>query len=648
MLIDQDPNPLNDELVLALQAARSKPLRSLQQWIEDEVYLADGPSEGFRYSFDRQPVQKLIVMEIDSGNWQEIYILGPSQSGKTLIAFVYPLLYHLTEMGESLVMGVPEARMADDKFKVDILPPMKASPRLASLIPEKGPGSKGGVVRDTVTLQNAAKMKIMTRSGSDQSKAGFTSRVVVVTEAAGFSRVSETSREANPLRQLQARQRAYDAEDRRLYVEGTVTIEEDLPWSARSDSSNSRIVSECPWCAEWILPEREHLVGFQEAESSGEAGRLAYWVCPECGGEINDDQRRDMVAKARLLHEGQSIDSSGNVVGERPDTSRLWVRYTAWHNMFVSTATLGQEEWRASRVDPEDPAFEDVEKERCQFVWAKPYKPQVLEREPLRIQQITRKRDDFPRGVCPTDTTHLACGVDMGLHSAWFVVLAGRACGKTHYVNYGPIDVPSRDLPVEQAVAIALEELRDSLELGYRWTGGKNSLRVPDQVWIDSNYLTDEIFAFCRKHGARSRSGRYVPILGRGSGQMQAIYQAPTKRGGGIVEIGTRWHMSLHKAQRCFQIFTDSDHWKDQVHHAFFLDDDKPGCSTLFSAPQAEHKLFGRHITNEQRNVEFVPGRGEVLKWDRRGAQHLLDAAQYARAALDRCGFRSGIAEPKN
>lgn len=638
---DKSPTPLDRILAGAMRRARSKPLRTLEQWIEDEVYIADGPFEGFRYSWERQPVHRLIVREIDSANWSEIYITGPSQSGKTLIAFCYPMLYHMTEMGESIVMGVPEGRMADDKWKIDLLPPMQASPSLAALIPITGPGSQGGVVRDTITLQNSAKLKIMTRSGSDQSKAGFTSRVVIVTEAAGFSKTSDASREANPLKQLQARQRAYDAADRRLYVEGTVTIEEDLPWSAQEDSSRSRIVSQCPWCAEWVLPEREHLRGYQEAETSGAASRSAYWVCPACEGHIDDAMRREMVAAAKVVHDGQEIDRDGNITGDRPDTNRLFIRYTAWHNMFVSTGTLGQEEWRASRIDPEDPDFDDSEKERCQFVWVTPYKPQLLEREPLQIDIITKRRDEvYSRGRCPDDTTHLTVGVDLGMNLAWYVVLAGRACGRTHFVDYGPLDVPSRDLDVQLALNATLRDLKQTLEAGYQF---QNGVMVPSQVWIDAGYEAGTVFAFCRSEGGRKRKSRFMPVFGRGSGQMQQMYHAPAKKERGIYEVGNRWHIAFHKVQRCFQVFTDTDYWKDQIHHGFYLEDEKPGASTLFQAPQIAHKQLARHITNEQRILEFVPGRGEVVKWDRKGAQHLLDAAQYARAALDRAGYRAGV-----
>lgn len=641
-----NPNLIRD-MAEGLRTAREKPIRTLAKWMEDELVIPDGPHEGMRFRWDRQPALKLIVDEIDSGRWSEIFGSGPSQSGKTFHFFCAPMLYHLTELGESLVMGVPEARMADDKYKVDLLPVMKASPLLRPLIPKSGPGSQGGVVRDTIRFGNSAALKIMTRSGSDQSKAGFTSRVVVVTEAAGFSRVAETSREANPLKQLQARQKAWDAEDRRLYVEGTVTIEEDLPWSAKAESSNSRIVSQCPWCDEWVLPERENLVGYEDAKSQGEAGRRGYWICPECSSQIDEEMRRGMVARAKLLHQGQWVDEHGNVRGEPPDTRRMFFRYTAWHNMFVSTKTLAEEEWRASRIDPEDAEFEDSEKERCQFVWATPYVPTIIDRAPLQTSMITQRREAFPRGVCPDDTTHLACGVDMGLNTAWYLVLAGRECGQTHIVDYGPLDVLSRDFEVSIAIHMCLSDLRQTLQCGYRLG---SSVLAPELTYTDANWETDAVFDVAKEFGARKLKGNWLPIFGRGSGQMMKMYQAPKKLGKGVVEIGNGWNVAVHKTHRMYNAFVNVDYWKYAVHSAFYINEHggelAPGAMTLFQAPKNQHKQIARHFVNEQQTLEFVPGRGEILKWNRTGANHLLDCAAYARAALDRLGYRAKVPEP--
>lgn len=629
------------ELTRCLQRARMRPVRKMAAWLESEMIVPDGPHESEAFRWQTQPITKLLIEEIDAGRWNEIFVCGPSQSGKTLIGFVTPCLYHTLELGETYVLGIPDMRMANNKWQMDLLPVIRANSRLERLLPTAGPGSQGGIVRDTITFQNGGVIKFMSAGGSDQQRAGFTSRIVGITEAARFSRVSETSKEADPLRQLRARQASYDEPDRLLYVEGTVTVEEDLPWNAQLESSESKIVSPCPHCGDWIAPERENLIGWQEADNAFEAGAKAVWGCPSCGETMTDAERRESVAASKLLHGGQKISKRGEITGELPPTNRLWFRYSGWHNLFVSTATLAKEEWRAAQLDPESSEFENAEKELCQFKWARPYKSRNVESHPLEGKQVLRKKNPtYPKGVLPGETTHLAIGVDAGKYTLHYVALAGLSNGMLHVPDYGIVEVPSRFLDWEEAAKTALFELFDLAEAGWlvRSTG---AILVPGQVWIDTGYEPDAIFkAIIGRYGRIRKQSQVIPILGRGSGQMERMYAAPPKVGNGILQIGHHWHVAREKRFRSVRIFTDSDHWKDRIQDAFKLEDGKHGSITIYAAPDREHERFKKHITNEHRRMEFVPGKGEVVRFEKKGHNHWGDALAYARAALDRMGWK--------
>jgi phage terminase large subunit GpA-like protein len=633
------------ELKRCLQRARLNPVRGMVDWVGDFV-IADGPNVGEPFRFETQPITKLLIEEIDSRRWNEVFITGPSQSGKTLIGFVAPALYHTLELGETYVLGIPDMRMANNKWQMDLLPAIKANVRWERLLPLAGPGSQGGIVRDTITFRNGGVLKFMSANGSDQARAGFTSRVVGITEAARFSRVSETSREADPLRQMRARQAAYDEPQRMLYVEGTVTVEEDLPWSAKSDSSDSKIMSRCPHCGDWIAPERENLLGWQDCINVFEAGEMAVWCCSMCGEGISESERRESVSASKLVHAGQTINRRGQILGPMPKTNRLFFRYSGWHNLFVTTSTLAKEEWRADQIDKETTEYENAQKELTQFKWAIPYKSNNLESQPLDKKEVLKRRAEaYPRGLLPPKTTHLTLGCDVGKYSLHYFVLAGLSSGMLHCPAYGMIDVPSAFMDWEQAIAHALNELFELCEVG--WTlQGSSQPRLIDQAWIDTGYEPDAIFKAVIAHSGRpSRRSRYQMALGRGSGQMQRMYQAPPKRGGGIVEIGHHWHTVRNKRWKTFQIFADSDHWKDRLQDSFKQPKDKPGAITLYHAPEREHDRLSKHITNEHRKVEFVPGEGEKVKFEKKGANHWLDAAYNARAALDRIGWRPELVD---
>lgn len=654
------PDPLQIDLRAFLTACRVNPVRKMARWYEEEFIVPDGPFEYMPWKWSRQPVAKLWIDELDSGNWTECYLTGPSQSGKSLIGFVGPALYHAFELRENYTLGLPDMRMADNKWKVDLLPVIKANPRMAALLPDSGPGSQGGTVHDTITLKNNSIFKFMSAGGSDQQRAAWTSRVVGVTEAARFSRVSETSRESNPLRQLQARQNAWDEPDRQLYVEGTGTIEEDLPWSAHQFSSQSRIVSQCPHCGGWIAPEREHLLGFDVAESLREAQQRAVWGCPLCGETIDERLRRESVASSKLLHFGQTIDKRGNITGDLPPTNRLWFRYSAWHNLFTSTATLGGEEWRCNQLDPDSLEFEDADKDLTQFKWSRPYKHRNDRLHPLDAKEL-RKRIDarMPNGMLPTHTTHLAVGADIGKYAMHYVVMAGCDDGTLHIPSYGMINIPTNYMDWPLAIQTALDELFDMCELGWvrrpvaattepaNPTGEDPAPVVvkPNQLWIDTGYEPNAIYAATIRRFKRIRKTSMVQLfLGRGSGQLERMYAAPPKVGGKVREIGNNWHVELNKRWRASQIYGNADHWKDRIHDGFKLQVDengarKPGSISLYHAPEKEHNKFSKHLTNEHRTEEFEPGRGMVVKWDRRGQNHWFDGCYMARAALDRAGW---------
>jgi len=256
-----------DDLRWFLQHARPRRVRSLRHFAEQEIVIPDGPFQGRRFRCDRQPYTGLWFDAVDTGNWSRCVATGPTQSGKTLAGFVIPLLYHLFEIGETVICGLPDMDMAIDKWREDILPAIEQS-RFRDLMPRQGGGSRGGRV-ESLQFLNGATLKFMSGGGGDKSRAGFTSRVVVITETDGMDRPGAASRESDKITQLEARTRAYGSR-KRVYMECTVSTEEGRTWQEYTHGTKSRIVLPCPHCDAWVSPEREQLVGWQEAGSQAE------------------------------------------------------------------------------------------------------------------------------------------------------------------------------------------------------------------------------------------------------------------------------------------------------------------------------------------------------------------------------------------
>lgn len=626
----------------ACRQAQIKPIRSMRRWAEEELVIPNGPKEGDPFLVENQPVLGLLLDEFDSGRWVEHYTTGPSQSAKTFGCFVIPIAYHLSERGEDVVCGVPDMNMAADKWADDLLPAFQASPSLRKQLPTRGSGSDGGKITDSVELNNSAKLKLMSRGSKDQGKAGFTARIVSVTELAGFSVSVESSVEAGPLDQLEARQKSWDYPERRTYAEGTLTVAEQLPWSARADSSCSRIVSPCPNCGAWVQPQRQHLIGWQDAENIIQAEEQAHWICPVCTDPIDDDQRRESVQDCAILHGEQTIDRRGRVKGELPPTRRLWFHWQSWHNLFVSTASVARDEWLASRMAEESDEREKAERKLCQFVHGVCFTPSNVDSLELDPKAIASRRSSSPRGVLPSDTEHFTIGVDLGKYLGWWIGLAFRPNGKIRVFDFGSFDICSDQLPIAQAIVKGLQDLHEMTEAGWA-VHGKSDVRKPDKVWIDAGYQGEAVHHWVKSLGKVTAKGRYMPIIGRGTGQMQSSYLAPAKRSSRILMIGDNWHLNKVPKYRSFEVHVNADHYKEVVQESVSLHRDLPGAMDFFVASERDLSTIARHFTNEKKTIEFKPGKGRVVKWLRLGQQHWLDSAGYARAAASSLGWKVPI-----
>src|SRR4051812_20474185 len=371
---------IQSDLRWFLSQAKPRRMRSMRQFAEGEIVIPSGPFEGRRFRCSRQPFTGLWFDAVDSGLWSRCVATGPTQSGKTLSCFVIPLLYHLFEQAETVICGLPDMDMAADKWRADILPAIEQS-RYRQLLPKHGGGSRGGRV-ESLQFGNGATLKFMSGGGGDKSRAGFTSRVVVITETDGMDQAGATSRESDKITQLEARTRAYGGR-KRIYMECTVSTEQGRTWREYQQGTRSRIVLPCPHCNAWVSPEREHLAGWTGAETQAAARAAGAFSCPDCGEFWSADERVESNRQSRLIHGEQSIDAEGSVQSAPPASDTLGFRWSAVNNLFATAGDLAADEWRSSRAPDE----ENAEREMRQFVWCLPVVPSKWQETALEAHE---------------------------------------------------------------------------------------------------------------------------------------------------------------------------------------------------------------------------------------------------------------------
>ncbi|MCA9119245.1 MAG: phage terminase large subunit family protein [Planctomycetaceae bacterium] len=621
---------VRNDLHWFLKQSRPRRIRTMREFAESEIVIPDGPFVGRRFRCERQPYTGLWFDAVDSGRWSRCVATGPTQSGKTLTCFVIPMLYHLFELSETVICGVPDMDMAGDKWREDILPAIEQS-RFRDLLPRRGGGSRGGRV-ESLQFGNGATLKFMSGGGSDKSRAGFTSRVVVITETDGMDQPGATSRESDKITQLEARTRAYGRR-KRIYMECTVSTEQGRTWQEYLHGTRSRILLPCPHCAVWVTPEREHLVGWREAESQSEARATGRFGCPSCGEMWNDEERSEANQKGRIAHVGQSINAEGKLCGDPPAADTLGFRWSAVNNLFLTSGDVSADEWRAGRTPDE----ENAEREMCQFVWCLPVAPSKLEETSLVAHELMSRMMSLPRGIVPEDVEGLTAGVDIGKYLLHWIVVAWSPGPKAHIVDYGRIEVASEDLGVEQAIMVALREFKDLALSGWPKGTSKGEHTAPAQVWVDAGYMTPVVYAFCRESNKR-----FCPAIGRGAAQQHSQwYNRPKSTGSVVKHIGEGYHVSWLRTERLHLVEVDADHWKTWVHQRLSTPLESVGAISLFQTSPQEHLALAKHLTAEVKTEEFVAGKGVVVKWERlRRQNHWFDALYNASAAGHYCGVR--------
>lgn len=602
------------------------PRRTFLQFAEEEIVLTTGPRRGLRFRADFMPWTRLLIEEFDRDRYRRFFFSGSVQSGKTLVGFILPVLYHLFELEESVIVGVPVVSLAQGIYEERILPSLQAS-RYAELIPTKGPGSRGGRITSSIRFLNGAVLRFMGAGGGDAQRSSFTARVVVLTEIDKMDEPGAASREADPVTQIEARTQSY-GDRARLYGECTMSTEYGRIYREVSEyGTDSRALFRCPACKAHVPLERAGFGGWQEAPDLPTARERAFFACPACGARWTEAMRQEALREPVIVSRGQTLADDGTISGAPPATNTFGFRWTALASGLLTMADIAEAEYRADHSGNTEDA-----KALAQFTWAEPYRAEILDTARPRVETVLQKVTNHERGVIPPDTEKLTLAIDVGSYVIWWTLYAWRADAQGHVVDFGGLDVPQEGGGKNPlAVISALRAFRDNV-IFPGWGG-----RRPDLTLVDSGYEQDVVYRWVVESG----EGRFLACKGYGSSSRNGLWrsgvQSSEKR-----QIGNDWRISVQPSGiRLVEIHTDP--WKAAVHDGWAAPHGAPGSITLFrgSASDPALRIFARQIVAEQREMDQAPGKELKIKWVVLSKQnHYLDTCAYARAAADICGVR--------
>jgi len=634
--------------------SRSRRRRTITEFAEEEIVLTTGPRKDRRFRVDTQPWNRLWFTEWESGYWYEFCSTGPSQSGKSLICYVIPILYGLFELQIDVIAACTTMEMAHDKWSRDLLPVIENT-RYRELVPKIGAGSRGGF-NGLTTFLHGNSLKWMSAGGGDKTRAYYTASMLAITECDGFSSL-ETSDEAHPIDQIEARLRAESRRRRIVLKECTVTYDDGYIWkSIHKRGSASKIVLKCPHCGVWDTPERKDLVGWQQATNEIEIEDHTLFHCPGCGEAWTELERREANRKSKLIHNGQKIYKNGRIVGKRPPTRTLGFRYSAVNNLLLPASDLGVDEWEASRSDDEI----NAEKKLCQFVWAIPFQMPGLDLTKLDREAVEKRRLQYPKGVVPPSTKWITVGIDVGKYRCDWVAFAWMMPERIGLViDYGEVELKqlvnarkldANDLGFQRVFHDGMKTFffgnEGQLGLFDGWPiAGEESYKKPDVAWIDCRYQGDDpddkVIFNCLKSWHEKR---ILPIMGHGEKQfLGGKYRVPTIKSKLIVFRGHYYDIRYEPEIGLHVGHVDVDAWKAIVQTRISKAENEPGSLMLYdSISPTEHQKFVKELDAESRERVFEPGKGIVEQWIvHRERNHKLDASVYGCAGGHFKGFRT-------
>lgn len=228
--------------------------------------------------------------------------------------------------------------------------------------------------------------------------------------------------------------------------------------------------------------------------------------------------------------------------------------------------------------------------------------------------------------VCSVEAIGLTIGIDVGKYACFYSTVAWMPQGYGEVIDYDRIEVHNpNEIGIEKAITTALLGFRDNLT-AEPYVNQDGEPVTPRMVFIDAQYQTDAVHAFCKASGPP-----YYPTHGYGTGHpgMKAFH-VPSA-GTGVV-VGDHLYSKIDSGIRQFHI--DADHWKAWVHSRFMIDVGKPASLSLYGADPREHTLYSAHLTSETQVDEFIRGKGVKRSWKKTNRNnHWFDSTSLASAA---------------
>lgn len=593
-----------------------RPRFSTYQWARQNLRVVAGPYKGKLWRADVAPYAKAIMDAFDAEHVRKVFIVAPSQTTKTTIAYACMLADLCREIGP-VGVGMPDEKALRRKFNETLAQYVRRIPALAGQLHAD---PRRAVQATRIEFRGGDGLYGMW-AGSEAQMSSVSMRVVVLDEEDAYP-------DAGSVQTMEERVTAYEHMDTSKIIRVSKPrglAESSTIWrdACREAQVFYRFAARCPACGEFEMMDdarirvatqwREDMAALPREERAQEIRRqsLARYECGHCGFNWTDTTRNLALRRGRWMA-GRMVDGAWQACPEPERPSIVAFHLRSWETVLVSLSTV-LHDWFLAQDDPR--RLQNYDNNRR----AVPYRVITRETPASAVRQMID--DSLPRGVCPAETWAVTCGIDVQMLGCWYVVRAWAVDGRSWLVDWGFL--PGGLSEAEEVLLPKLYPVQ-----------GREGVQAP--IWraaVDTGGGKDE----SNPHGWSKTEETYAWL-------QQAMLEYPVfgvkgaRTAMSVPVRATTWGNQPGQPAR-FQAFAgkivgymlDTAAFKDRIHARLTPDATMSQMCLHAESERDELAEYVKQVTAERKKV--VKGK-EV--WDAGNrANHLFDCEVYAAAAAD-------------
>ena len=577
--------------------------QSTFDWACQTLRVVAGPYKNQLWKPDVSPYAKGIMDAFDREEVRKIYIIAPSQTTKTTIAYAC-LLAALCRKLTSVGVGMPDEKAIKRIFQEKLIPyvtSIKALRRILHADPRLA------TTNEEIAFGSGERIYGMW-AGSESRMSSVSMEMVVVDEEDAYQ-------DKGAVQSQEERTTAYEHLGTSKVIRVSKprgTEKEGSIWKdAKAEAQVwMKLEAKCPSCGTYQVMDDSNIravwdQGEEPPENRGEQAkeilrrRLARYECPHCKYLWSDEARKVAVVNGRWVPDK-------NV--SMPTVVCFHLR--SWESVLVSLSKV-LHDWFTSQGDPRRLRNYDNNHK------AVPYK--VITRETPREAVRERIPEEHVAMTVPPGTWAVTCGIDVQLTGFYFVVRAWERSLTSWLVQRGFVGTWT-DLETVLGTTYPVAGDEESLVPIWRACIDIGGTKTEQQAQEQGVSMTEET-----KLWLREQEGRF-PVFGvKGAAHAQAVNVRPTVVGSepGIPKKFQVANLVIY--------MLDTKAIKDVIRYRMSPKSQTPMWLHAESRP-GELDEYVNHMTAERLETR----KNGTQFWDAAGrANHYFDCEVYAAAAAD-------------